>query len=684
MRKLVLLLVLSFVAFMAKADDKVKRPDTYNYNRGMEEMNNNNWEEALDYFNKELSDNPKNGYAYAWIGTIHANQGENGRALSAIDNAIKLIPKKDAVFLSGTYSIRGQVYCELKDTVKALSDFAMTIKLAPKEVDGYEKRAQIYYEQQKYDMADADYLAIKKIDQGSVISYMGIGRDRMGQKRWEEAIEQFSYVTNLFSDYSSAYSYRAEAYLALEKWNEATDDIVTALKIDYDNKAYYMMQTLESEAQDLMLTKLKVQCNKNDNVSYWPYCVGVIYENSNQYQKAVEWYSKSNEVESSAAALQRIASCQYYLRNYESALTALEKAINLDSTDASNLPLKAYILADMERVSDSKMVWDELVSLYPESARVYFERGCFLRNINDVEGALDDFMTAVTLAPEVPAYLAMRADAYSALGMSEKAKADYQKITEIEAKDGTTSFSAYAFVAFGDYTKAIEIVDSILEKTEDLQSDYYTAACIYSRMGDKAKALDYLEKSLENGYNNFKHIYRDYDMDFLRSQAPNEFRELMMKYDEPMKNDGASITIGAFDVAGEEETVSEIPFTKENGVCNVRCEINGLPLYFVFDTGASTVSLSMVEATFMMKNGYLQSKDVVGNQRFQDANGNVSEGTVINLRKVQFGDVSLDNVRASVVRNQKAPLLLGQSVLSRIGKVELDNQKSVVRVKCYK
>ena len=86
----------------------------------------------------------------------------------------------------------------------------------------------------------------------------------------------------------------------------------------------------------------------------------------------------------------------------------------------------------MERVSDSKMVWDELVSLYPESARVYFERGCFLRNINDVEGALDDFMTAVTLAPEVPAYLAMRADAYSALGMSEKAKADYQKITEIE------------------------------------------------------------------------------------------------------------------------------------------------------------------------------------------------------------------------------------------------------------
>lgn len=33
----------------------------------------------------------------------------------------------------------------------------------------------------------------------------------------------------------------------------------------------------------------------------------------------------------------------------------------------------------------------------------------------------------------------------------------------------------------------------------------------------------------------------------------------------------------------EEQTV-EIPFSKENGVCKVKCTINNLPLYFVFDT----------------------------------------------------------------------------------------------------
>ena len=81
-----------------------------------------------------------------------------------------------------------------------------------------------------------------------------------------------------------------------------------------------------------------------------------------------------------------------------------------------------------------------------------------------------------------------------------------------------------------------------------------------------------------------------------------------------------------------------------------------------------------------MKNGYLSSKDVVGNQRYVDANCEVSVATVINLKDVNFGGLNRTNVRASVVRNQKAPLLLGQSVLSRLGKIEIDNSKNILKI----
>ena len=86
----------------------------------------------------------------------------------------------------------------------------------------------------------------------------------------------------------------------------------------------------------------------------------------------------------------------------------------------------------------------------------------------------------------------------------------------------------------------------------------------------------------------------------------------------------------------------------------------------------------------MMKNDYLKEQDIVGSQRYMDANGNVSEGTVINLKTVDFGGLELENVKASVVRNQKAPLLLGQSVLGRLGKIEIDNQRQVLIIKAEK
>ena len=103
-------------------------------------------------------------------------------------------------------------------------------------------------------------------------------------------------------------------------------------------------------------------------------------------------------------------------------------------------------------------------------------------------------------------------------------------------------------------------------------------------------------------------------------------------------------------------------------------------MHFVFDTGASDVSISDVEASFMFKNGYLTNKNVIGKQNYVTADGGVHEGTLINLTNVEFGGLKLSNIRATVVKNQRAPLLLGQSVLNKLGKIEIDNTNRVLKI----
>lgn len=223
-------------------------------------------------------------------------------------------------------------------------------------------------------------------------------------------------------------------------------------------------------------------------------------------------------------------------------------------------------------------------------------------------------------------------------------------------------------------------MDSIIARKQNSSGVYYDAACLYSKMGMKEKALRFMEMSLEKGYRRFAHMEVDEDLDFIRDSE--EYKALITKY-KSMKAKSAEVPSSS--ASGKksimDNTTTEIPFVKEDGVCKVKCSINGLPLHFVFDTGASDVTISTVEATFMMKNGYLNSKDVIGSQRYMDANGDINVGTVINLKSVTVGNYELNNVRASVVRSQKAPLLLGQSVLGRLGKIEIDNPGRVLKIK---
>mgnify|MGYP001172883333 CR=1 FL=1 len=122
----------------------------------------------------------------------------------------------------------------------------------------------------------------------------------------------------------------------------------------------------------------------------------------------------------------------------------------------------------------------------------------------------------------------------------------------------------------------------------------------------------------------------------------------------------------------DQNNKTKIKMEKKGGVYTMPCTVNGLRLNFIFDTGASNVSISLTEVLFMLKNGYLSNDDILGSEYYQIANGEITEGTKINLKQLTIGDIELYNVKAGVVHNLNAPLLLGQSALNKLGKIEFD------------
>jgi clan AA aspartic protease (TIGR02281 family) len=139
---------------------------------------------------------------------------------------------------------------------------------------------------------------------------------------------------------------------------------------------------------------------------------------------------------------------------------------------------------------------------------------------------------------------------------------------------------------------------------------------------------------------------------------------------------GLLLTIFSFNNVNSQKIIE---MEKVNGIYEIPCKVNGIPMKFIFDTGASDVSISITEAKFLLKQGLLKKEDFIENVNYQIANGDIIEGTKINLKTIEIDGIILNNISATVVYQQNAPLLFGQSAISKIGEYSINNNKLIIK-----
>ena len=660
-----MVLTIAFSGIMAQAQIE-SAMKSYNFSRAIEEAKKGNNADAMEFFNKEIAEHPNNGYAHFYIAVLNADAENYSDAMKSINMAIKKLPKKDKDYAARAIASRAQLYAIAGDTIQALTDFDVAVKTNPKDADILENNAQLLYELKRYADADANYKKIIELNPASVMGYMGLGRDAYAKGNYSEAIRQYNTVIGMYDDYSSGYAFRAESYLKEGKYLEAADDLIKSLSIDSDAKAHHYLFEFPKEQLPLVITKLKAMAVKEPHNAEWFYYIGQVYRENNMHKEAADALSKAFDIDAHPVFLEYMADSFSELGEFASSIDAITRAQQMQPDELELIQVKADILGDSGDVDGAIAEWSRYIEKAPDFWGAYYRRGFFEENSGKRDDALADYDMAIMLNPEYAYAYLSKGDILMLKGEVNEAKDAYRKVVEIDTVPNSQSCAMYALLALGEKDKAVDFLNRVIEQDSTNAGNYYDAACLYSRIGDFDESLSYLKKALEHGFRRIHHIYADDDLEILR--GTDDFKKLLEEYRSIENHPDATD-----DNVSTPVSRVEIPFTPESGCATVKCTINDLPLSFIFDTGASTVSLSLVEANFMLKNGYLKKEDFVGSQRFVDANGDITEGTVVNLRNVDFGGLSLNNVRASIVRNQKAPLLLGQSVLGRLGSIEIDN-----------
>lgn len=114
------------------------------------------------------------------------------------------------------------------------------------------------------------------------------------------------------------------------------------------------------------------------------------------------------------------------------------------------------------------------------------------------------------------------------------------------------------------------------------------------------------------------------------------------------------------------------------GVYRISCTVNGAKMKMIFDTGASSVTISKSMASYLYDNDYLSNSDILGIGQTAVANGQIVDHVVINLKDIEIDGLHLLDIKATVIDGQDAPLLLGQTALKELGSYTIQGNKLIL------
>jgi tetratricopeptide (TPR) repeat protein len=495
---------------------------------------------ALEYFEKDVSENPNSAYSHFYLSVLYAIQEKYDLANEHINKSILNFPETSITMRSKSYAVKGDIEYKLKNFENTFENYALAIQLRPKEIDLYLDRGQYYFELGQLDKAKADFKYILSIDATNIYAYAGLGRNYLTEKKYELAEKNLTTAIQLNKLYYDAFKYRAQTYFEQNKFKEAILDILEVISIepeDSDNRDLFLTYSLND--YEFALTELNEKSKDAPFNEYWnttrarlyskhgKYAAAIkeynqlikylgtenklddliyeratTYDNAGLYEKAIQDYDyliTKNSIE--PIYYSQRANAYRYAGNYQKAILDLKKAIELDPKDNWNFYMRGWIYVEMVKETKKALQdFDKAVSLDPEYTYTYLMRGrLLLEKLHKKEKAIEDFNAILNLETEVK-------------------------------EDGNCK--QYALFHLNKNQEAIQWMNEILKKYPS-EGNYYDATCLYALMNNKEESINALKISFEKGNTNFKHISIDDDLDNVRNSP--EFIALYNEWFEKYK-----------------------------------------------------------------------------------------------------------------------------------------------------
>lgn len=492
-------------------------PETYNYKKAIEALQNGEYETAMTLFEQEAKANPKNAYPYVQMGYIHLSAtNDYDSALSLFSKALRLFGKDDMKATVQAYCYRAVIYLAKDNEKSALSDLRAAEKVSTTKATDM-IIANLYA---RIGLDDEAITILKKrlaLDPNDPELLYKLGNSYMNKDENAASIDCYTRAMSIDDKLSDIYTNRSGAYFFNGDAQKAVDDCLKAVERGEEQEPSCLkMLTMLADTtmtHDLVINGLRPMADADTTGKMANYLAQVYDRDDNAPKDALRYYRLAAERDPNSGYTLSLA--QFYKGQgcYEEAIKTAHKAIENElkgDKDEGYLSMLYYKLSGYQyrlEQMDSAMASSDKALEYQDDADGHIWRAFLYLLKGDHTAALADYAKAESLDEEE--YSAFTGDdyfyrgySYLQTGQTELADAAFRKAIEAE-KDAPEMGTILSQHFLGLDERAKENAAAHLENFTNKSLAQVNVAMLYAVLGDKTMAAHRIKKALEGDYHNY-------------------------------------------------------------------------------------------------------------------------------------------------------------------------------------
>ena len=469
---------------------------------------------VMKVYDDHLAQNP-NDYNVLYA-RAHQNfyNGDYTAALADVNQAMLLTPKTDKELRFDEYILRARISDARHDYASELADLRLAQELQPKSLPCVDMIAKANLKTGNLDAAEKAFKTILRAESKNYDAMYGLAQVELARGNGKNAIEQVDKAVELFHAEPQVYINRADIYARQGDINAAVVDLLQGMAVGDDGSALQSLFDLSDTNYDGVMNSLATLADQSsDGGGVFRFLRANIAMDHLCYAQALRdlQHIKRSHTYDSPTVDYGIGKCCLELGRFDEAVTNLDNAMTLDPSRPEFYVDKAiadYYAGNGGNYETAMQTLKRCSSFAPQYVPMLLAKASLLSSQGKDQEALGYLNAAVANEPANAEARLTRALLFKKLDNMNLAVKDLNVVIA-GLDDGLEGFKGFAFSELGRDSDMYRWLEQRTAKTVAGGENFYYAALLMAMRGDNFKAMEYLQRALDNGYGSLLKLQYD-------------------------------------------------------------------------------------------------------------------------------------------------------------------------------